>query len=72
MALRSANNEKNIKYFNHGNHHSWIKLKNCYCHCPKRRRALVQILESSNNPQRMLFYYDTCKFFEWWSPNKEE
>ncbi|KAL9433288.1 hypothetical protein AB3S75_028173 [Citrus x aurantiifolia] len=72
MALRGSFNNKNNQNYNHRNRHSWIHLKNRYCDCPQQRRALIRISESSNNPQRLLFCCDRCKFFQWWSPDDDE
>ncbi|KAK9217824.1 hypothetical protein WN943_006454 [Citrus x changshan-huyou] len=51
---------------------SWIQLRNRYYDCPQQRRAVIRISESSNNPQRLLFCCDACKYFEWWSPDATE
>lgn len=55
-----------------GSRGKWIQLKNRYCNCHERRRAAIRISESPKNPRRLLFCCDTCKFFQWWTPDNEE
>ena len=50
----------------------WIKVKNRLCRCGNGKKAALRVSETSNNPKRLFFGCDACRYFKWWTPDNEE
>ncbi|KAK2633975.1 hypothetical protein Ddye_028767 [Dipteronia dyeriana] len=51
---------------------TWVKVKNRLCRCGNGKKATLRVLETSNNPKRLFFSCEACKYFKWLSPDNEE
>ena len=50
----------------------WVKVKNRLCRCGNGKKAALRVSEMSNNPKRLFFGCEACRYFKWWSPDNEE